>query len=48
MTVPRLRSDNFEDFGLDLQGSARSKVGLSGIPLDYLFRTNDAGNYDGV
>ena len=33
-TVPKLTSNNFEYFDLDLQGAARRQVGPSGILLD--------------
>ena len=41
-------SDNFTDFDLDFQVVARRQVCLSGIPLNYLLRPNDAVNYDEV
>ena len=46
MTVPKLTSDNFDEFDLALQGAARKKVGLYGILLDYHLRPNDTDNYD--
>ena len=33
---------------MSLQGASRRQVGLSGIPLDYLLRLNNAGKYDTV
>ena len=48
MTVPKLTSDDFEDFDLDFKGVARRQYGLYGIPLEYLLRPIDAGNYDVV
>ena len=48
MNVLKLTSDTFEDFDLDFQGTAGMQFDLSGIPLDYLVRPNDACNYDAV
>ena len=48
MTVPKITSNNFEDFGLDFQGADRRQVGLYGIPLAYLLCPNDSGYYDVV
>ena len=36
MTVPKLTSDDFEGFDLDLQGSARRQFGMSRIPIEHL------------
>ena len=36
MTVPKLMIDNFEDYGLAFHGAAMRKVGLSGIPIEYI------------
>ena len=46
--VPKLKSDNFEDFNLDFQVATRRQVGLFGILIEYLLLPNDTGNYDAV
>ena len=48
MIVPKLTSDNFEDFDLAFQGAARRQVGLSRIPIDYLLHNNDTRKYYAV
>ena len=45
MTVPKLTSDNLEDFDLDFCGAARSQFFLSRILLGYLICPNHAVNY---
>ena len=44
----KLTSNIFEWFYLAFQDAARRQVGLSEIPLDYLLRPNEIGNYDAV
>ena len=46
INIPELTNDKFEDFDLDFQGNAMSKVGLSVIPLECLLLSNDVVNYD--
>ena len=47
-TDPKLTSDNFQDFNLDFQGTARRQVGLFEIIIDCLLLPNDVGNHDTV
>ena len=47
MVVPKLTTANFEDFSLAFTGAVRRLIGVVGIPLDYLLRENEIGDYDG-
>ena len=45
MVLPQLKVGNFDWFGLAFQQVDRRLVGITKIPLDYVLRYSEVGNY---
>ena len=48
MEVPKLTPTNWDEFDLAFTAAVRRQNAIIGIPLDYLLRPSDVGNYQGA